>query len=584
MNDNGIDWFIVFSQDPHLSEYTAKCDKYREYFSHFSGSAGTLLVGSDEAYLWTDSRYFIQAAGELEGTGITLMRSGLFGVQSLYDFLCEHVWDGQNIAFDLKSISYERYESLVKKLPTSTEIIDGYAILKKTAEDIGKREFNNIVCMPRDKAGRSVPDKLEDIRKHIRKKYVNSDSYTYIVSDLPSVMWTFNLRGGDIEYVPVAFSYAVITAYSATVYLSRRSLSDEAKAALDDAGVSVREYSNFYSDLDDIATDVVVADPYANNSRILGGFDQSGMLVRCSDAQLVTKAVKNRVEIEGMRSAHLKDAVTMIRFIKNVKKAAGDGIVSDEYETGKMLDEARISGGCVSPSFETICAYKENSAIVHYTAQKDSAKKIGSGGFLLVDSGGQYEFTGTTDITRTIALGKVTDEERRVYTTVLKGNLRLMDLIFPEGYKGALLDGVAEQPLWENGYFCGHGIGHGVGHYLSVHESEARISRADGAGDVAIRTGVIVSDEPGIYLEGKFGVRLENLLLAVAADSIDGNRMCRFEPLTLVPFDKDAIDFSLLSDKETEALVKYYDLIWEKVSPLLDDTDRKWLKETIDIK
>ena len=584
MNDNGIDWFVIFSQDPHLSEYTAKCDKYREYFSQFTGSAGTLLVGVDEAYLWTDSRYFIQAEHELEGTGISLMRSGMAGVATLYDFLCEHIWEGQKIAFDLMSISFASYEKLRRRLPQSVEIEDGAKILKSTAGEVGKRQFNEIVAVPEKYAGRSVADKLSDIRKRIKKDILYDQSYSYIISDLTSIMWTFNLRGGDIEYVPVAYAYAVITGYGATLYLSKRSLSDEAKKTLDDEGIVVKEYSLFYKDLDDIATDIVIADPDKNNSRILSVFADHGDLARCSDAAIITKYIKNKAEIDGMRDAHLKDAVTMIKFIKTVKEAAASGSLGDEYTTGKMLDDARIAGGSCCPSFETICAYRENSAIVHYTAKEGEAKKIEPESFLLVDSGGQYRFTGTTDITRTILLGEATEEEKSVYTAVLKGNLRLMDTIFPEGYKGALLDGIAEQPLWEKGYFCGHGIGHGVGHYLSVHESEARISRASSEGEAAIRTGVIVSNEPGVYIEGKFGVRLENLLLTVSAKSIDGNRMCRFEPLTLVPFDKDAIDFLELSEKEIGILKKYYGLIWEKVSPLLDEDDKKWLKETIDIK
>ncbi|MBO4889649.1 MAG: M24 family metallopeptidase, partial [Lachnospiraceae bacterium] len=235
-------------------------------------------------------------------------------------------------------------------------------------------------------------------------------------------------------------------------------------------------------------------------------------------------------------------------------------------------------------SFKTICAYAEDSAVVHYIAKKDSAKEIRPEGFLLVDSGGHYRFEGTTDITRTISLGVPTDEERKVYTTVLKGNLRLMDTVFPEGFKGCLLDGIAEEALWEEGYFCGHGIGHGVGCYLSVHESEARISRSEGSREVAFRPGVIVSDEPGVYIEGRFGVRLENLLLVEKAGQIDGHRMCRFSPLTLVPFDRESIDLKLLSDKEKDILYGYNQNILDNIGPMLDDGTLAWLKENIDIK
>ena len=581
MAENGIDWFIVFSQDEHLSEYTAPCDKYREALSGFTGSAGTLLVGEGDCYLWTDSRYFIQAEKELSGSGITLMKYGFPKVPSLEDFLARHIWDGQNIALDPKTVSYAFYEKLSQRLPDDVSIIDGGRILKKSA-DVPKRVFNGIKAVPEDFCKSTVTDKLRDLRSRIQKRYASSKSYTYLLSDLTSVMWLFNLRGSDIEHVPVAYSYAAITAYSATLYVSRKSLEKEAISCLEDAGVVIKEYSLFYSDLDDIATDIVIADKRCNNAGIIKRFDGDGTLAFCNDTYLIPKSVKNSTEINGMISAHLQDAVSMIRFIKYVKESASKSD-HDEYSLGAYLDGLRLEGGCVSTSFDTICAYGANSAVVHYCAKEGSASKVKPEGFLLVDSGGQYEFRGTTDITRTIALGEVTDEEKKVYTTVLIGNLRLMDMTFPSGYRGALLDLAAESPLWEGGYYCGHGIGHGVGCYLSVHESDVRIGRSSEEWEAPIVSGIIVSDEPGIYLEGKFGVRLENLLLCVRAEDIDGVRMCRFEPLSLVPFDKDAIDMSLLTGHERDILSRYNDLIWEKISPLLNEDERNWLKEIIDI-
>ena len=280
-----------------------------------------------------------------------------------------------------------------------------------------------------------------------------------------------------------------------------------------------------------------------------------------------------------MKEAHQKDAVTVIKFIRMIKEMARVGTLGDEYDIGRMLDDMRIKNGASSLSFKTICAYRENAAVVHYIARKETAKPVMPEGFLLVDSGGQYKNLGTTDITRTISLGEVSAEEKKVYTTVLKGNLRLMNAIFPRGFKGTLLDGLAESVLWENGYFCGHGIGHGVGCYLAVHEGETRISRGCGERESCFFPGVIVSDEPGVYIEGKFGVRLENLLLTVASDDLDGNKMCAFEPLTLVPFDKESIDQTLLTDDEKDILSRYYELISEKILPLLPEDDRKWAEE-----
>lgn len=583
MAENNIDYMIVYSEDPHLSEYTGECDRFRTVISHFTGSAGTLLVGADTAFLWTDSRYFVQAGDQLEGTGITLMKYGLPNVPSLGNYLSEHIWDGQTIAFDHMTLSYESYKDIRSKLPESVETVDGADILRAVVPDLPGRSFDRIELMPEEASGKSTADKLGAVRKKIVSIYAHDKSYTYIISDLTSVMWLFNLRGSDINFVPVAYSYAMITEHTATIYVSRKDLGDKARSYLEDHDVRIREYSCFYKDLDDIASDIVIADSYKNNARILKRFDDAGIYIDCSDTELIPKHIKNRAEIEGMKSSHIKDAVTMIRFIRKVKEAAKNGELSDEYETGKMLDDMRLNNGCGLLAFKTICAYGKNGAVVHYSARKESALKLENKGFLLVDSGGQYEFEGTTDITRTISLGKLSDEEKKVYTAVLKGNLRLMGALFPQGYKGALLDMTAEAPLWEIGCFCGHGIGHGVGHYLSVHESEARVSRSSGVREAPFSPGVIVSDEPGIYIEGKFGVRLETLLLTVAAEPIDGNRMCRFEPLTLVPFDKEAIDMDMLSDSDKKILHDYYELIREKVLPLLDDDEKIWLKEIIDI-
>lgn len=576
MRFDNIDWLIVFSNDPHLSEYTAKCDKYREAISGFTGSAGTLVISESEAYLWTDMRYHLQAEIELRDTGITLMKYGIPKVPSLVDFLGEHIWDGQTVAFDFMTVSFSGYKEIAKRLPASASIKDAGKLLKSTV-DMPKRSFDKIVAMPDSAAGKGVTEKLEAVRKLIRKKYVNEESYTYIISDLMSQMWLLNLRGKDIEYVPVAYAYTMITAYDVTLFVNRKCLDDDIKKVLEEAGIRICEYHTFYGALSDIATDIILADPLSVNSRILLGADEEGIFTECDDTILIPKAYKNTAETEGMISAHKKDAVIMIRFIKKLKEMADTGSLTDEYSVGAMLDGMRLEGGCSSLSFETICAYADNGAIVHYGVTKETSKPIESRGFLLVDSGGQYEFEGTTDITRTISLGKLTDEERSVYTTVLKGNLRLMDMTFPEGFEGTMLDAIAEQPLWDMGYYCGHGIGHGVGHNLSVHESEIRISRRSLEREVVFRPGAVVSNEPGIYLEGKFGVRLENLLLTIPAEPVDGHKMCAFRPLTLVPFDSEAIDHTMLTDKEEKILSDYNDLILKTIVPLLDDETAKWL-------
>ncbi|MBR6159727.1 MAG: aminopeptidase P family N-terminal domain-containing protein, partial [Lachnospiraceae bacterium] len=387
MRSENIDWLVVFSKDPHLSEYTARCDKYREAVSGFTGSAGTVVISENEAYLWTDMRYHLQASIELKDSGIFLMKYGLPSVPSMEDFLCEHIWDGQTLAFDLMTVSASRYRELKKRLPATVDIVDAHKLLRSCVE-MPKRSFGEIVPVPDEMSGKSIAEKLDALRRMISKRYVNDESYTYVLSDLMSQMWLLNIRGCDIEYVPVAYSYTMITAYDVTVFVSRKSLSDEAKEKLQDQGINIKEYSTFYESLKDIATDVVLADPQFNNCRVLLQALDEGIFRECDDTVLIPKALKNDAEIKGMKSAHLKDAVTMIRFIKKLKEMAAEGSLTDEFSIGAMLDDMRLGGGCSSLSFETICAYADNCAIVHYGVTKEASKPVKSRGFLLVDSGG----------------------------------------------------------------------------------------------------------------------------------------------------------------------------------------------------
>ncbi len=584
MKKEGIDWLVVYSEDPHLSEYTGKCDRIRSYITGFTGSAGILVLSADKALLWTDSRYFIQAGQQLSGTGIELMKYGLAGVQDYESYLAGHVLCGQTLAFDHMTLSYDEYKKIARNLDERVSIKDAAPFIRKVLPDLPEREFNEIYKMSDEAAGVLRREKIKKLRSAIEKSIRGISDYTYIISDLTSIMWLLNLRGADIKFVPVAYAYVLMMAEQMTLYVCKDMLSEELNEDLTADGISIKDYDCFYDDLDKINTRSVIADSFTNNARILSGFAVRGVYTDVSDTKLIPKCYKNDAEINGMKNAHIKDAVTMIRFIKRIKEMAARVELTDEYVTGAMLDDMRTSSGACELSFKTICAYADNSAVVHYTADEKSAKKIEPEGFLLVDSGGQYRDEGTTDITRTISLGPVSDEEKKIYTAVLKGNLDLMASVFPQGYKGSLLDAIAEKPLWDIGCFCGHGIGHGVGHFLSVHESEARISRREGIREADFLPGIIVSDEPGIYLQGKFGVRLENLLLVIKSDEIEGNKMCTFTPLTLVPFDKESIDVKSLSKKELDTLHDYYLLIWDTVSPHLTEDEQIWLKEIIDIK
>lgn len=582
MAKNQLDWLIVFMADPHLSEFISSCDAVVEEISGFSGSNGTLLISDNECFLWTDSRYFIQAKAELEGSEIILMKDGEENVPSLPEFLENHIWEGHRIGFDFKCISCLKYKKIIDLCPESVEIEDAGKVIRDSRKEKSPRSFHKISNVIDSSAGMGIPEKLESIRKNIRKKYVKDDekSYSYIISDLSSVMWIFNLRGSDIDYVPVAYSYAVINNYSATLYVCRKYLSDEARIKLNSASVITKEYSSFYGDLQEIASDCVLLDRSTSNSAIDSAVSEISDVIYSSDYEIIRKFIKNSVEIEGMKKAGIKDGVVMCRFIKMVKEMASENSLTDEYSVGKKLDEMRLNSSACALSFETICAYGPNAAIVHYEANEDVHSDIKPSGFLLVDSGGQYEFEGTTDITRTICLGELSNEEKTAYTAVLKGNLRLMNLVFPHELRGENIDVIAKMPIWSAGYDFYHGTGHGIGCFLEVHESpvciKSSISRERIISPV-FEEGMILSDEPGIYVEEKFGVRLENAILVVDK-SEKGRKMLGFEPISYAPFDLDAVNISEMSPKDILMLNNYHKTVYDVISPHLNEDEKIWLQ------
>lgn len=583
MASENVDWLILYMADAHLSEFISACDRKIEEFSGFSGSAGTLLVSQNECYLWTDSRYFIQAAAELKGSEIVLMKENTSNTPSPISFMSEHIWEGQCIGLELKNICYREYSKLKLKLGSEIEIVDASKIIQKSRQVKIPRVFNEICSFPLETAGRRTIEKLTEIRKIINTQYVNGEdelSYSYIISDLSSVMWLFNLRGSDIDYVPVAYSYAVISDYSATLYLHTKSLSENAKIYLEEEGIIIRDYSFFYKDIEEICTDKILLDESRSNAFLVHKIVDKDSIILTDDNILIRKYIKNSSEITGMKKAAIKDGVTMCRFIKFVKDMASDNSLPNEYELGKILDKMRLEGGSESLSFATICAYGQNAAIVHYEADEENHSEINSSGFLLVDSGGQYTGEGTTDITRTISLGELSGEEKSAYTAVLKGNLHLMNLIFPVGLRGANIDIIAKEPLWEKGLDFYHGTGHGIGCNLEVHEKGVSVSSYlsnERPLLPPLEKGMILSDEPGVYVEGKFGIRLENAIMCV--DKSEGaRRLLGFEALSYAPFDIDSIDLDELDKKDIAYLNKYHKLVYDEISPYLEENERLWLE------
>ncbi|MBQ5316270.1 MAG: aminopeptidase P family protein [Oscillospiraceae bacterium] len=568
MADKGLDAYLAVSDDYHSSEYVSGYFKCREYISGFTGSAGTVLILPDKAYLWTDSRYFIQAAAELDGTEYILMRSGEQGVPTVTAFIKENIRG--KLGFDGRTVSYSMAQTLAENGLTLCTDDDLIGMIWPDRPEFPHSEVWELDVRY---AGMSRRDKLALLRKKL-----DGRASSIMISALDSTAWLFNIRGDDIDYTPLALGYAAVTADSAELFLSG-AVSDGLRKALSDDGVTVRKYDEVYSAAAALPAPVM-ADKKATSYRLYG------LLASPCDGDPISlmKAVKNPTECDNMRRAHIIDGVALTKLIYRLKKAAADGTVKQltEMKTAEMLESLRRQGeGYLYQSFAPIAAYGAHGAIVHYDPDEKTDIPLDSKGFILLDTGGQY-LTGTTDVTRTVSLGELTEKQIRAYTAVLRGNLALGAAVFRYGTTGANLDVLARSPLWEEGLDYGHGTGHGVGYLSTVHEGPNSIRMKNA--DTPFEEGMITSDEPGVYIEGEFGIRLENLILCREKQHTDKRFMC-FDTLTLAPFDRAATDPGMMTDREIRLLNDYHARVWETLSPYLDDEEREWLlSETAEIK
>lgn len=583
MKEVGVDVALIPTSDCHNSEYAAPHFKLREYLSGFTGSAGTLIVGMDFASLYTDGRYFIQAAKELDGSGIVLMKSGTEGVPKLRDYLKKVCPAGKTLYFDTSLFTAEKGLEMAEDHPgAGTADLDiGFIWPERPA-----LKFNPVFILEEKYSGMSVSDKLTGIRE----KMSDRGAEAHVLSTLDDIAWILNLRGNDIKYCPLFYSYLIILKNGAYLYAN---IDDEAiREYLQRSGVTLRAYEDFYKDLDNstiISTEQkVLLDKKEVSYRIYASLDKLGIrMIFGNNPSRLMKAVKNPVEADNVRKAHIFDAVAMIKFEKWLHECIRDNVPITEMSAAEKLSGLRSeSTSYVSDSFETICAYNDNAAIVHYSADKDSDTKIDAPGILLVDSGGHY-LEGTTDITRTYVLSRGgdapewLDKFKHDYTLVAAGMLKLMNFKFKKGTRGSTLDAIARQPLWNEGLDFDHGTGHGVGYLLNVHEGPNRISfRSSGISDDAVfEAGMVTSDEPGVYVEGQYGIRIENLILCLEDESNGFGSFLSFEPLTMVPIDLNAIDKSVMSDEDIKALDSYHERVYETISPYLDKETRDYLKK-----
>lgn len=576
MAEHKLQAYLIPTADPHGSEYAGAHFACREYVSGFTGSAGTLLVFPNWAGLWTDGRYFLQAEEQLRDSGIRLMKSGEPGVPTLEAFLKKSLQPEQTLGFDSRCVDARtgrRYHKLVKGL--GARLNGQLDLVGEIWPDRPPRSAQAVWALEEAYAGMCRRDKLQQIREDMREQTTD----IFLLTALEDIAWLLNLRGGDIPSTPVFLAYLALGQEHCTLFAQTACFSLDLLDQLEADGVYLRPYEEFYAYANRIpAEQRVLLDSRRVNTKLLTSIPSAVQVVDRPNPTLARKAAKNPTEQENARKAHLSDGIALTRFMYWLKTQAGSAALT-ECSAAAHLEELRKADPLyLQPSFAPILAYGPHGAIVHYEATQESDAAITNAGFLLADTGGHY-LSGTTDCTRTYALGPLTAEQKAHYTAVLRGNLNLAAARFKAGCTGRNLDYLARAPLWAMGLDYNHGTGHGVGHLLSVHEGPQSIrSRPLEAKEASLAPGMITSDEPGLYLDGQYGIRLENLLLCVEAETTDFGRFLAFETLTLTPFDLDAIDPALLTQEEKERLNTYHARVYAATAPHLPPEEAQWLQ------
>lgn len=567
--------FIFPSSDPHNSEYVPSRWEGRKWISGFDGSAGTAVVTLHSAALWTDSRYFLAAEEQLAGTEFQLMRERVDGTPSIAEWIATEIEGAESseIGVDGMCMTYAECSDLKTDLKHNGGITvrTNLDILDRIWTDRPSVPLNPVSIQPIEYAGESCHDKLGRIRSSLLHRGAGG----MLMTQLDDIAWTLNLRGTDVHCTPVFVAWLIVAEEVAVLYIKDEKLSPEVKEYLNAEGVAIDDYDNIIDALNSYDGYTLLIDPATTNytlSQLRGNFN----LVSAPSPVPEMKAIKNEVECNGFRNAMQRDGVAMVKFLKWLEEVVPKGCETELSVSAKLRQLRAEQPLFKDESFDTIAGYEEHGAIVHYEPTPDTDVPLRPEGFLLLDSGAQY-LDGTTDITRTIQLGKVTDLHRRVYTLVLKGHLSLQNLCFPRGAAGTQLDAVARVAMWREGMNFMHGTGHGVGSYLSVHEGPHQIRQE--YRPAPMLEGMTVTDEPGLYLAGKFGVRIENTLLTVPYMTTEFGKFLRFEPLTLCPIDTRPIVVDMLSTEELGVLNAYHKMVYERLSPMLDEEHKAWLAD-----
>ena len=577
MKREGIDYYYIPTADFHESEYVVEYFKARKFITGFTGSAGVAVIGQEEAWLWTDGRYFIQAAAQIEGSGFGLMKMGQEGVPTVMQYLGEKLQEGQCIGFDARVVNTNDAKEFAKiaakkhgSLKTDNDLLDEVwtdrpALVHQPA-DVLKDEFN----------GEATASKLARVREQMEKEAAQY----HIISTLDDIAWILNVRGNDIPHVPVVLSFLVIGKEDAMWFVEENALSDAIKEMAAECGIIIRPYEEVYTYAATILEhSTVLLDKRKVNFRITNALPETVHIVSKANPSQLMKAIKNEIELENTRKAHLLDGIAVTKFMYWLKKNVGK-IPMDEVSVSDYLQSLREQmEGYRDISFDTIAGYNANAAMMHYKAEPDTAAKLEPQGMLLVDSGGHYD-TGTTDITRTFVLGPISDIQKKHFTMVVKSNLNLANVKFLYGCSGISLDVICREPIWKENLDYQCGTGHGVGYLLNVHEGPNSFRWQYRPGfDNPFEAGMITTDEPGIYLQDQYGIRTENELICFKGEKNQYGQFMGFENITYVPIDLDGIDKQYLNAEDVKQLNDYHKMVYEKISPYMTPEENEWLKE-----
>ena len=545
----------------------------REWISGFTGSAGTAVILMDKAGLWTDSRYFLQAEKELEGSGITLYKEMLPETPSITKFLCQNLKPGESVSIDGKMFSVQQVEQMKEDLaPYQLQVNLFGDPLKNIWKDRPSMPDAPAFIYDVKYAGKSCGEKVAAIRTELKKKGI----FALFLSSLDEIAWTLNLRGSDVHCNPVIVSYLLVTQDEVVYFISPEKITQEVNEYLQEQQVSLRKYDEAESFLNSFAGENILIDPKKTNYAIYSAINPACKVVRGESPVTLLKAIRNEQEIAGIHHAMQRDGVALVKFLKWLEASVLSG-KETELSVDRKLHEFRAAQPLyMGESFDTIAGYKEHGAIVHYSATEESDVTLQSKGFLLLDSGAQY-LDGTTDITRTIALGELTEEEKTDYTLILKGHIALAMAKFPAGTRGAQLDVLARMPIWSHGMNFLHGTGHGVGHFLSVHEGPQSIRMNENP--IVLQPGMVTSNEPGVYKAGSHGIRTENLTLVCKDKEGMFGEYFKFETITLCPICKKGIIKEMLTAEEVKWFNDYHQTVYKKLSPSLNEEEKKWLLE-----